>query len=71
MSSASRTTITRTTEDSSVEVEPTASGDVRIEFPRGAVPLLDSTLGMVLSAQGAEALGKELVRVARLAGRRR
>ena len=65
----SRTTISTTTENVQVEVDPTDTGDVQIEFPRGVLPI-DSPLVLILSPKGAKALGEELVRVAHQAAQR-
>ena len=65
----SRSTISTITENVQVEVDPTDTGEVRIEFPRGVLPI-DSSLVLILSPEGARALGDELVRVAHQAAQR-
>ena len=62
------TTYSRTTENTEIEIDPTPEGQVRVEFPRGVLPL-DTALELFLSPEGAKGLGEELIRVADLAAR--
>lgn len=66
MKKDSQTTLRTVTENAEVEITTTADGKVRVEFPRGVLPIA-SSLALTLSSQGAETLGRELLRVAELA----
>ena len=60
------TAYSRTTENATIEIDPTPSGEVQIEFPSEVLPL-DTSLILRWSPEGAKRFGEELIRVAELA----